>query len=144
MNQVIELTEHTAVIQTARPRDPGARVDLKVRLPDGVLATHLVIPGTVTRCEFVDNDGDKRYVLEMKIGKMPSIDQKILVAYREFLERRKVLAKVKVDLSQIQEAFETFGRNLRQLRETTEELRHNLRGTLELMKVRGDGNTTIH
>jgi predicted RecB family nuclease len=144
MNQVIELTEHTAVIQTATPRDPGAKVDLKVKLPDGVLATHLVIPGTVTRCEFMNNDGDSRYVLEMKIGKMPSIDQKILVAYREFLERKKVLAKVKVDLNQIQEAFEAFGHNLRQLRETAEELRHNLRGTLELMKVKADNNTTIH
>ena len=144
MNQVIELTGDTAIIQTPQPRQPGTDVDVKIRMPEGVLATHLIITGTVIRCECITSNADRHYLLEMKIGRMPSVDHKILTAYREFLERQKTLASVRIDLEEIQEAFDTFGRNLRQLRKTAEELRNNLRGTLELMKIKAEGKTTIH
>jgi len=144
MNQVIELTDDTAIIHTAQPKGLGTKVELKVKLPDGVVANHLVIPGTVTRCDLIDSNGKSQYLLELKINEMSSVDQKILAAYREFLERKKVLAKVKVDLGEIQAAFDTFGSNLRELRKNAEDLRDNLRGTLELMKIKAEGRTTVH
>jgi hypothetical protein len=144
MNHVIELTDDTAILRTAQPRGLGTCVELEVKLPEGVLANHLLIRGTVTRCESMDHNGEGRYMLEMKIGKMSPVDRKILVAYREYLERKRALAKVTVDLNEIQAAFESFGRNLHQLRKNAEVLRNNLRGTLELMKMKAEGKTTIH
>lgn len=144
MNRVIELTKDTAILHTAKPKSLGTCVDLEIKLPEGVLANHLLITGTVTRCEFIDQNGEGLYLLEMRLGKMSPVDQKILTAYREYLERKRALAKVTVDLNEIHAAFESFGQNLRQLRETAEVLRNNLRGTLELMKMKAEGKTTIH
>jgi hypothetical protein len=144
MNQIIELTEDIIIVRTAEPRRLGADIDLKVKFPKGASAKHLVIPGTVTGCKFVNNQGNSHYLLEMKIGELPQVDQDILHAYRDYLERKKVLSAANVDLGEIQEAFESLGRNLMQLRETAEQLRNNLRGTLELMKVKAEGKTTIH
>jgi len=144
MNHVIELTNDTAIVHTAEPKGLGMCVDLEIKLPEGVLANHLLITGTVTRCESIDHGGEGLYMLEMKLGKMSPTDRKILGAYREYLERKRALAKVTIDLNEIQTAFESLGRNLRQLRETAEALRNNLRGTLELMKIKAEGKTTIH
>jgi hypothetical protein len=80
----------------------------------------------------------------MKIGNLSPISQKILEAYKDFLEREKMLNEIKIDVQAFQEAFDNFGKKLRQLRQTAEEVKDSVRGTLELMKRNAKETQTIH
>ncbi len=143
-NQVIELTKETMVLRTDSPRTIGANLDLEIKLPEGVLAGSFIVNGTITNCEFITCNGSSHYMLEMKIGEISDVNSKILAAYRDFLERERLINEKRVDLEAMKQTFDIFGKNLRQLRKTAEELRDNLRGTLELMKNKAGGKTTIH
>ncbi|MBW2317859.1 MAG: hypothetical protein JRF24_04085 [Deltaproteobacteria bacterium] len=143
-NRLIELTNDTMILRTDAPRTIGANLDLEIKLPEGVLAGSFIVNGTITSCAFITNNGSSHYMLEIQLGKLSEANRKILEAYRGFLESEELLNEKKVDLVAIREAFDTLGSNLRQLRETAEELRDNIRGTLELMKRTAEGKTTVH
>ncbi len=143
-NRIIELTNDTMVLHADSPRTVGANLDLEIKLPEGVLAGSFIVSGTITSCEFINNNGSSHYMLELQLGELSEVNTTILTAYRGFLEREKLLNETKVDLVAIREAFDALGSNLRQLRETAEELRDNIRGTLELLKRKAGGETTVH
>ena len=142
-NRIIELTNDTMILRTDAPRTIGANLDLEIKLPEGILAGSFIVNGTITSCAFITNNGSSHYMLEIQLGKLSEANRKILEAYTGFLEK-ELLNEKKVDLVAIREAFDTLGSNLRQLRETAEELRDNIRGTLELMKRTAEGKTTVH
>ena len=72
------------------------------------------------------------------------MNQKILEAYKDFLDREKMLNDIKIDMQAFQAAFENFGKKLRQLRKTAEDVKDSVRGTLELIRRNSQEKPTIH
>lgn len=142
--EVISLTRETVTLFTDMPRDLGTKIDLEVRLPEGMLLKSFALKGTITGCEFLSESGLSGYILEMKIGEVSPLNQKILDAYIDFLERQRVLEDINIDFRALQEVFDDFGKRITQLRKTAEEVRNNIRGTLELVRRNAEGKTTIH
>ena len=142
--EVIKVTRDTVTLFTDTPRNVGTKIDLEVRLPEGMLLKSFALKGTISGCEFLSKNGLSGYLLEMKIGEISPLNQKILDAYIDFLEREGMLKEISVDFQALQEVFDDFGRRVTQLRETAEEVRNNIRGTLELVKRNAQGKTTIH
>lgn len=144
-SEVVAFSEDKITLRASSPRNVGAKIDLEVRLPKGILIKSFSLNGTVTRCDQEQCSDSTGYLLEMKIGDLTPLNEKILEAYKDFLNREKTLNEIKIDLQAFQQAFNNFGDKLRQLRQTAEEVRNNVRGTLELMKRNAENkNTTIH
>ncbi len=143
--ELVRYSDETVTLRSNTPTAIGTKIGLEVKLPQGILIKSFLLKGTITGCRSLDdNDGSACYQLEMRVGDLAPLNQKILEAYADFLEREKMLKEIKVDLQAFQQAFETFGAKLRQLRETAEEVRSSVRGTLELMRRNREGKTTIH
>jgi hypothetical protein len=144
-NQVVDFTDNTVTLRVDSPRNIGSKIDLEVRLPQGILIKSFLLNGTITSCECEGKESAGAYLLKMKIGDLSPLNHKILEAYKDFLAREEMLRDIKIDLQAFQQAFETFGQKLRLLRQTAEEVRNNVKGTLELIKRNAQGkNTTIH
>jgi hypothetical protein len=144
-SEVVAFSEDRVMLRASVPKNIGEKVDLEVRLPKGILIKSFILNGTVTQCAHERCPEKGGYLLEMEIGDLSPLNEKILEAYKDFLSRDQALRKIKLDLKAFQEAFDNFGEKLRLLRRTAEEVRNNVRGTLELMKRNSDNkNTTIH
>jgi hypothetical protein len=143
-NEMITCTEESVTLRADVPKPVGTKMDVEVRLPKGILIKSFLLNGTITACECAREAGSGRYVLKMKIGSLSPMNQKILEAYKDFLERERMLKEIKIDMQAFQEAFDTFGKKLRQLRKTAEEVKDSVRGTLELMKRNAQDKPTIH
>ena len=143
-NKLIDFSEERVVLQTNSPKAVGTKMDVEVRLPKGILIKSFLLHGTITACECHSEDGSNRYILHVKVGNLSPINQKILEAYKDYMEREKMLHDIKIDVQAFQEAFYQFGKKLRQLRQTAEEVKDSVRGTLELMKRNAEENQTIH
>ncbi len=141
--QLIEFKEESVTVHTDTPKTVGTEIDLEVRLPQGILVRSFLLSGTITGCERLRN-GSRSYRLEIKIGDLSPMDQQILHAYKDFLEREQMLNRINMDLEAFQQAFRNLEAKLRQLRKTVTQVRDNLRGTLEFMQRNGRGNATIH
>jgi len=144
MNELIEFTEETVTFYADAPSEVGTKKELVVRLPEGILLKSFSLTGTITGCRFVSHDSSSCYVLEMEIGELSLMNKKILDAYKDFLERESMLTERRGDMKAAQEAFQDFGANLRRLRNTAEEARQIMQGTLELARRTAGGKTTIH
>lgn len=144
MSGMIKLTANTVILHTDTPKDVGSRMVIEVKLPEGVLLKSFTINGTITGCEPIKHNGSKAYMLEMKIGDMSQVNKRILEAYVDFLVRGKQLSGIRIDIEGLQDACNDFGEKLAKLRKTAEEVRNNLRGTLELVKRNSGRKTTIH
>lgn len=143
-SQMIRFTEQYVTLRTDAPRTIGTEMDVEVRLPRGILIKSFLVNGTITGCRSEQEDGTSSYVLEMKIGHLAPMNQKILEAYKDYLERERMLNEIKIDVQAFQQAFDNFGKKLRQLRKTAEEVKDNVRGTLELIRRNSQDKTTIH
>jgi hypothetical protein len=143
-NKLIDFSEERVVLEADTPKAIGTKMDVEVRLPKGILIKSFLLNGTITACECQSNCGANSYVLQMKIGNLSPINQKILEAYKDFLEREQMLNEIKIDVQAFQEAFDNFGKKLRQLRRTAEEVKDSVRGTLELIKRNAQDKQTIH
>lgn len=144
-SEVVAFSEDKITLRASSPKDVGSKIDLEVRLPKGILIKSFLLNGTVTRCADEKCPETGGYLLEMKIGDLSPLNEKILHAYKDFLDRERELNDIKVDLKAFQQAFDNFGEKLRLLRRTAVEVRNNVRGTLELMKRNANNkNTTIH
>jgi len=144
-NQVVNFTDDTVTLRVDSPKHVGSKIDLEVRLPQGILIKSFLLNGTITSCQCEGNESTGAYLLQMKIGDLSPLNHKILEAYKDFLAREQMLKEIKVDLQAFQQAFETFGQKLRLLRQTAEDVRNNVKGTLELIKRNAqDKKTTIH
>ncbi|MBW1676520.1 MAG: hypothetical protein JRF30_07250 [Deltaproteobacteria bacterium] len=164
MTETIRVTEDTVTLRSDRPKHIGARIDVEVKLPEGVFLESFTLNGTITSCEYVSNlpatgasieaaqcarrwqagNGLGSYILEMKIGDISPINRKILKAYIDFLGREDMLKGIKIDLKALQEAFSHFGERLNQLRATSELIRSKLQGVLELLMRNSRRKITIH
>jgi len=144
--QLIKLTGNKVALLTNTPKDTGTKIDLKVRLPKGSLLKSFTLSGTIVRCQpvTVSNDESPGYVLEVKLGDISPMNKNILDAYVDFIERRNMLKGVKVDFKALEDVISDFREKLTQLRETSELLRNNVKGTLELLTRNAGGKTTIH
>ena len=141
---MIKLTEETVTLRTDTPKNIGTKIDLQVELPERILLKHFTLNGTITGSEYVSNNGSGSYILEMKIGDLSPMNKKILHAYVDFLERENMLKETRVDLKALQEVFDDFGQKLRQLRATSELVKSNVEGILELLIRNREKKTTIH
>jgi hypothetical protein len=143
-SKLITFNDESVLLRTDTPKPVGTKMDVEIRLPKGILIRSFLLNGTVTLCECVQKEGSNTYLLKMKIGNLSPVNQKILEAYQDYLKREKMLSEIKIDMEAFQEVFETFGKKLRQLRKTAEEVKDNVRGTLELIKRNSQEKTTIH
>jgi len=144
MTETIRLAEDVVTLRSDRPKHMGTRVDLEVELPEGILLQSFTINGTITSCKYVSDNGSGSYISEMKIGDISPMNKEILKAYVDFLERRKMLKRLKTDLKVLQGAFSDLGERLGQLRATWERMRSELQGILELLRRNSGSNITIH
>jgi hypothetical protein len=144
MTETIRLSEDVVTLRSDRPKYMGTKVDLEVELPEGILLQSFTINGTITSCKYVSDNRSGSYILEMKVGDMSPMNKKILKAYVDFLERREMLKKLKMDLKVLQQAFSHFGERLGQLKATWELTRNELEGILELLKRNSGSKITIH
>jgi hypothetical protein len=115
-------------------------------LPKGSLLKCFTLSGTIIRCQpvTVSNDESPGYVLEVKLGDISPMNKNILDAYVDFIERRNMLKGVKVDFKALEDVMSDFREKLTELGETSELLRNNVKGTLELLMRNAGGKTTIH
>lgn len=143
-SKLITFNDESVLLRTDTPKPVGTKMDVEIRLPKGILIRSFLLNGTVTLCECVHKEGSSTYLLKMKIGNLSPVNQKILEAYQDYLKREKMLSEIKIDMEAFQETFEAFGKKLRQLRKTAEEVKDNVRGTLELIKRNSQEKTTIH
>jgi hypothetical protein len=143
-NKLIDFSEQQVVLRADTPKAVGTKMDVEIRLPKGILIKSFLLNGTITACECQRTSGSDSYLLQMKIGRLSPINQKILEAYKDFLERERQLNEIKIDVQAFQEAFDNFGKKLRQLRRTAEEVKDSVRGTLELIKRNAQEKQTIH
>lgn len=144
MTETIRLAEDVVTLRSDRPKYMGTKVDLEVELPKGILLQSFTINGTITSCKYVSDNTTGSYISEMKIGDISPMNKKILKAYVDFLERREMLKRLKMDLKVLQEAFSHLGERLGQLRATWEQMRSELEGILELLRRDSGSKITIH
>jgi len=146
MTQMIKLTGSKVTLLTNTPKNIGTKIDLKIKLPKGTLLKCFTLSGTIIRCQpvTVSNDESPGYVLEVKLGDISPMNKNILDAYVDFIERRNMLKGVKVDFKALEDVMSDFREKLTQLGETSELLRNNVKGTLELLMRNAGGKTTIH
>jgi hypothetical protein len=144
MTETIRLAEDVVTLRSDRPKYMGTKVDLEVELPKGILLQSFTINGTITSCKYVSDNRTGSYISEMKIGDISPINRKILKAYVDFLERKEMLKRLKMDLKVLQEAFSHFGEKLGQSRATLELMRSELEGILELLRRDSGSKITIH
>jgi hypothetical protein len=126
MTETIRLTEDVVTLRSDRPKHMGTKIDLEVKLPEGVLLQSFTLNGTITSCKYVSDNGSGSYILEMKIGDMSPMNKEILKAYVDFLERKDMLKGIRTDLKALQEVFSHFGERLARLRATSELVRSEL------------------
>ena len=144
MTETIKLTGNVVTLRSDRPERIGTKMNLEVRLPDGVLLESFALNGTITSCTRVGDNGVDSYILEMKIGDIPPRNREILKAYVDFLEREDMLKGLKTDLKALEEVFSDFGERLRQLKATSEVMRRELEGLFEVLMRNSGKKTTIH
>ena len=144
MTETIRVTEDVVTLRSDRPKHMGTKIDLEVKLPEGVLLQSFTLNGTITSCKYVSDNGSGSYILEMKIGDMSPMNKEILNAYVDFLEREDMLKETKTDLKALQEVFSHFGERLARLRTTSERARSQLEGILGLLTRNLGRKTTIH
>jgi hypothetical protein len=146
MTQMIKLTGNKVTLLTNTPKNIGTKIDLKIKLPKGTLLKCFTLSGTIIRCQpvTVSNDESPGYVLEVKLGDISPMNKNILDAYVDFIERRNMLKGVKVDFKALEDVMSDFREKLTELGETSELLRNNVKGTLELLMRNAGGKTTIH
>ena len=144
-SEIIKFAKKTITLCADSPKSVGTEIDLLVKLPEGMILRSFPLEGTVTDCELVSNNGSSCYVLEVKIGDVSPLNEKILEAYKDYLERKEILDEIKIDFVALKEVFEGFAERLRQLRMAAEEARNNVKGTLEMLRrTSSGGKTTIH
>jgi hypothetical protein len=143
-NELITFSDKSVTLRTDRPKPVGTKMDVEIRLPKGILIKSFLLNGTITVCECVSKGDSSTYLLKMKIGSLSPLNKKILEAYQDYLDREKMLKDIKIDMDAFQEAFEIFGKKLRQLRKTAEEVKDSVRGTLELIRRNAQEKPTIH
>lgn len=141
---MIGFKDNAVTLHTDTPRPVGSQVDVEVRLPKGILVTTFVLNGVVTACRRRQTDEVGSWELEMVVGRLSPVTQEILVAYKDYLERQRMLNEISIDLEAFRLAFENFSRKLHQLRKTAQEVKDNVRGTLELMRRDAGDKTTLH
>lgn len=144
MTETIRLSEDVVTLRSDRPKYLGTKVDLEVELPKGILLQSFTINGTITSCKYVSDNNTGSYISEMKIGDISPMNKKILKAYVDFLERKEMLKRLKMDLKVLQEAFSHLGEKLGQLKATWEQMRGDLEGILELLRRDSGDKITIH
>jgi len=147
MTPMIQLSGNKVTVLTNKPRNIGAKIAVKVRLPNGSLLQSLTLRGAVIRCQpvTVGHDESPRYVVEVTFGDLSPVNRRILEAYIDFVERRNMLKEIKkVDFKALEDVMRDFGERLAQLSKTSELLRDNVKGTLELLIRHGREETTIH
>ena len=144
-SQVIAFDENTITLRASARKEIGKKINLEVKLPKGILIKSFLVNGTIVCCDPDQCEEQGGFLLKVKIGKLSPLNEKILDAYKDYLGREKMIKEIRVDLQAFQEAFERFGKKLRLLRQTAEDVKNNVRGTLELMKRNTENkNTTIH
>ena len=146
MIEIVSITEEVVTLRTDRPKSVGSKIDIEVALPEGVLLESFTLNGSITSCKYTSNNESGNYILEMKIGDISPMNRKILEAYIDFLAREQMLKGLEMDLKalQVEEVFSDFGERLRQLIETSEVLRSELKGLSELLVRNSGKNITIH
>lgn len=144
MTETIRVREDVVTLRSDRPKHLGTKIDLEVKLPEGVLLQSFTLNGTITSCEYVSDNGSGSYILEVKIGDISLMNKKILKAYIDFLEREDMLKGIEMDLKALQQVFSHFGQRLSQLRATSELMRSELEGILELLMRNPGRKITIH
>ena len=125
---VVDYCDEKITIRCNDPKKVGSDMDIEVRLPEGILVQSLLLKGTVVRCAREERTEPERYVLELKIDDLTPLNEKILDAYKDFLDRERKIQAIKIDIEGFQRAFENFGRKLRLLRRTAEEVRKRIFG----------------
>jgi hypothetical protein len=131
--KIIELTKSTVIFTADTTLERGAEINLEVRLPQEALLESFVLKGTIRKCTRIQNiEGLSGYVVEMNIGDLPEMNEKILEAYMDFLEREKKLNGIKIDHKALQKAFENFGTRLEQLIAVSEMLTKATRGKITI------------
>jgi len=55
MTETIRVTEDMVSLRSDRPKHIGARIDVEVKLPEGVFLESFTLNGTITSCEYVSN-----------------------------------------------------------------------------------------
>jgi hypothetical protein len=144
MIEIIRVTEDVVTLRSDRSKDVGTKIDLEVKLPEGVLLQSFNLNGTITSCKYLSDSGSVSYILEMKIDDISPANKKILKAYIDFLEREGMLRGIRTDLKALQEAFSHFGERLGRMRATSELMRRELEGILELLTRNHGKRITIH
>ena len=51
MTETIRLTEDAVTLRSDRPKHMGTKIDLEVKLPEGVLLQSFTLNGTITSCK---------------------------------------------------------------------------------------------
>lgn len=103
--EIIRLTNDFVVFSAEKPKEIGTEANLDIRLPQDTDLDSFSVRGTITDCRHVLDNGNSRYVIEMNIGELPEKNRMILDAYVNFLEREKVLDKMRKDNEELQKAI---------------------------------------
>ena len=144
INELIKLTEETIKFRADRPRDLGEKVKLEIKLPEGLSIKSFAVYGIITACEYYSENGSNDYLLEMKICNISPLNQKILAAYMDFLERDRKIKQARIDFNNLQEAMADLRKRFSLLADVVEEMNLNAQGVLELIKRNTSGKPTLH
>lgn len=144
INELIKLTEETVKFRADKPKNLGEKIKLEIKLPEGVSITSFVLYGVITACEFVSENGSNVYLLEMKICDLSPLNQKILTAYLDFLERDRKVKQARIDCNNLHEALVNLKKRFSLLADAVEEMNLNAQGMLELIRRNTSGKTTLH
>jgi len=141
IKELIEITEKKVTFRTLRPIDIGTEIDLEIELPEGLAITSFVLRGVIHKCVKLDSNS---YQLEMKIVDISPLNQKILVAYIDFLKRGRILNDARIDMNQFRHVLADLKIKFSRLARTVELLKKQAEGTLELIKRDSSGKRTLH
>ncbi|SPD73328.1 hypothetical protein PITCH_A1800014 [uncultured Desulfobacterium sp.] len=114
-HEIIKLTKNMAVFSADTPISIGTESDLEIALPKDVTLDSFTIKGMITECRHVRNNETSSYLFKMNITELTEKNRLILDAYVDFLEREKILDKIRKDNQELQNALSKLGDKLMQL-----------------------------
>jgi len=113
--EIIKLTKNNVKFSSDKPRSIGTESELEIALPKDANLDSFTIKGTITDCRHVRNNGASSYLFDMNISELSEKNRLILDAYVDFLERENILAKIRNDNQELQNALSNLGEKLMQL-----------------------------
>ncbi len=125
---IIKISEKNLTLRVAEPCRVGTVMNWDIQMPVAAHLDKLTVRGTVTECAYSPANGSGDYLLSVAIGDLSTVDQAILKAYVDFLERESALNQIAAEHQALQETLKQFSQTLSQFISTAEWMIHHQPG----------------